>query len=323
MSGYTVPHPSPRPGPPRGNGQRRPAGTASPRSPDGRSSAAPSFRRAHGAVGPVRLPRRRPLHAGLRPAPGGQLRRPGRFAPLKAWVTLHLFGVSLPAAAVGGAGRRRHGDVGGLTAREFGGTPAGPGAGRGSRLAAVMPVVLGGDHSPTPRPTRSGLPPGWAWSPCGSGGPVIRWWLARGAITGHRRGRQPPRRDPRRRLHDLRAGDSGGPAAGRLLVVRSAAPPSRPPLAGPSPLVAGDARVGDHRDGALAQHRERRPGPNMSPGSPGRSASGPGDDPGSGWSGCGSCGALAPTPVAGGGRLRLRRSCSSSTRSPPARRRTT
>ena len=54
------------------------------------------------------------------------------FAPLMAWVTLHLFGVSLPGlrlwAALATAGTVT---IGGLTAREFGSSrPAGAGARR-------------------------------------------------------------------------------------------------------------------------------------------------------------------------------------------------
>ena len=106
------------------------------------------------------------------------------FAPLMAWVTLKLFGVSvvglrLWAALASGATVV----IGGLTARELGG-------GRRAQLlaaafTAVMPVVVGGGHvantSPYMVTASAGL--GLVVARTGrTGNP--RWWLAGGAIAG-------------------------------------------------------------------------------------------------------------------------------------------
>ena len=106
------------------------------------------------------------------------------FAPLMAWVTLHLFGVSLPGlrlwAALAAAGTVT---IGGLTAREFGG-------GRRAQvlaasLTAVMPVVLGSSHIANTTPymitATAGL--GLVAARIGRTGDP-RWWLAAGAVTG-------------------------------------------------------------------------------------------------------------------------------------------
>ena len=91
-------------------------------------------------------------------------------APLMAWVSLQLFGVSLPglrlwAALAAGATVV----IGGLTAREFGGGR------RAQVLAAVataaMPVLLAAATSPARRPTTYWPGPRWPWWSSGSAGP--------------------------------------------------------------------------------------------------------------------------------------------------------
>lgn len=105
-------------------------------------------------------------------------------APLLAWVSLQLFGVSLPGlrvwpALVAWATVM----VGGLTAREFGGTR------RAQLLAAVgtaaMPVLLGADHLANTTPYAL-----LAWAALalvvvriGRTGDC-RWWLAGGLVAG-------------------------------------------------------------------------------------------------------------------------------------------
>jgi hypothetical protein len=105
-------------------------------------------------------------------------------APLLAWLSLHLFGVSLPGLRVWPAlAAWATVVVGGLTAREFGGTR------RAQLLAAVgtatMPVLLGADH--LANTTGYEL---LAWA--GLALIVVRigrtgdcrWWLAGGLVAG-------------------------------------------------------------------------------------------------------------------------------------------
>jgi hypothetical protein len=103
-------------------------------------------------------------------------------APLLAWVTLHLFGVSLPGLRVWPAlAAWATVVVAGLTAREFGGGR------RAQLLAAVgpIPVLLGADH--VANTTAYALV---AWA--GLALVVVRigrtgdcrWWLAGGLVAG-------------------------------------------------------------------------------------------------------------------------------------------
>jgi hypothetical protein len=103
-------------------------------------------------------------------------------APLLAWVSLHLFGVSLPGLRVWPAlAAWATVVVAGLTAREFGGTR------RAQLLAAVgpIPVLLGADHLANTTPYAL---LGWA----GLALVVVRigrtgdcrWWLAGGLVAG-------------------------------------------------------------------------------------------------------------------------------------------
>ncbi len=105
-------------------------------------------------------------------------------APLLAWVSLHLFGVSLPGLRVWPAlAAWATVVVGGLTAREFGG------ARRAQLLAAVgtatMPVLLSSDHLANTTPYAL-----LAWA--GLALVVVRigrtgdcrWWLAGGLVAG-------------------------------------------------------------------------------------------------------------------------------------------
>jgi hypothetical protein len=103
-------------------------------------------------------------------------------APLLAWVSLKLFGVSLPGLRVWPAlAAWATVVVAGLTAREFGGTR------RAQLLAAVgpIPVLLGADHVANTTPYAL---LGWA----GLALVVVRigrtgdcrWWLAGGVVAG-------------------------------------------------------------------------------------------------------------------------------------------
>jgi len=105
-------------------------------------------------------------------------------APLLAWVSLKLFGVSLPGLRVWPSlAAWATVVVGGLTAREFGGTR------RAQLLAAVgtatMPVLLGSDHLANTTPYAL-----LAWA--GLALVVVRigrtgecrWWLAGGLVAG-------------------------------------------------------------------------------------------------------------------------------------------
>src|SRR5580704_7693211 len=109
--------------------------------------------------------------------------QPG-LAPLLAWVSLKLFGVSLPGLRLWAAfGAWATVVVGGLTAREFGG-------GRRAQLlaaigTATMPVLLGAAHIAN---TTSYELLAWAGlalivARIGRTGDS-RWWLAGGLVTG-------------------------------------------------------------------------------------------------------------------------------------------
>jgi Dolichyl-phosphate-mannose-protein mannosyltransferase len=104
------------------------------------------------------------------------------FAPLLAWVSLHLFGVSLPGLRVWPAlAAWATVVIAGLTAREFGGTR------RAQLLAAVgpIPTLLAIDHLANTTPYAV-----LAWA--GLALVVIRigrtgdcrWWLAAGVVAG-------------------------------------------------------------------------------------------------------------------------------------------
>jgi hypothetical protein len=103
-------------------------------------------------------------------------------APLLAWVSLHLFGVSLPGLRVWPSlAAWATVVVGGLTAREFGGSR------RAQLLAAVapIPILLGTDHLANTTPYAV-----LAWA--GLALVVVRigrtgdcrWWLAAGLVAG-------------------------------------------------------------------------------------------------------------------------------------------
>jgi len=92
-------------------------------------------------------------------------------APLLAWVSLKLFGVSLPGLRVWPAlAAWATVVVAGLTAREFGGTR------RAQLLAAVgtatMPMLLGSARVANRRRMSWRRGPAWRWSSSGSGGPA-------------------------------------------------------------------------------------------------------------------------------------------------------
>jgi hypothetical protein len=108
----------------------------------------------------------------------------GVFAPLMAWVTLKLFGLSLPGLRLWPALSAFAAVViGGLTAREFGGTR------RAQLLTAVatgcMPVLLGADHlaNTTSYMLLACAALALVAARIGRTGDT-RWWLAGGAITG-------------------------------------------------------------------------------------------------------------------------------------------
>jgi 4-amino-4-deoxy-L-arabinose transferase-like glycosyltransferase len=104
--------------------------------------------------------------------------------PLLAWVSLKLFGVSLPGLRLWPAlAAWATVVVGGLTAREFGG-------GRRAQLlaavgAATMPALLGADHilDTTPFDILAWAALALVVARIGRTGEV-RWWLAGGAVLG-------------------------------------------------------------------------------------------------------------------------------------------
>ena len=180
--------------------------------------------------------------------------------PLLAWVSLKLFGVSLPGLRMWPAlAAWATVVVGGLTAREFGG-------GRRAQLlaaiaTATMPVLLG-QRSPV-RPDglrRAGLGGAGAGRRAGSGGPATRagGWLG-GLVARARAGQQAQRGLLRRRAGRRRccSAAAGGWSLNRWFLAGAAIAAA---FTDPRHLVAGAAPVGHDRDDPRAQPGKRRPG---------------------------------------------------------------